>query len=193
MRVVAVLILAGLLWAAPALAPASGERDATVDETYDVWSPEGFNGFTPEGSVVNTDLRRTVVIHSPHTVVLEATYRRFRTGVSDEIRFTVYLRTSDRRRFAVHVFVDWDGRYTSASIWRGINELPLECSGLRARADFEANTLRVKIPRGCIRRPRWIRYQALAESYVEDENLWRDNALGPGPRLKTWSERIASG
>lgn len=180
--------LVALLWEAMAV-PASAERLTTPDGRADVWSPEGLNGFAAEGFVVNTDVRRTVVRHSAEAVVVKTTYFRLRKGRGDELDFSIYLKTSDRRQFGVLTSIDSDHGSASAWMYRGIGH-DVDCPGLKARTDFAADWVRVKIPRRCIRNPRWVRYEALTESYLEDEGVYRDNVLGPGPRLDQWSPRI---
>lgn len=182
------VVLAALLLAA-SVVPAGAERLVTPDDRADVWSPSGFNGFTAEGFVVNTDVRRTAVWHSAKAVTVKTTYFRLRKGRGDELDFSVYLKTSNRRQFGILASIDSDDGSGSASMYRGIGH-DVDCPKLRVRTDFAADWVRVRIPLPCIRNPRWVKYEALTESYIEDEDLYRDNVLGPGPRLNQWSSRI---
>lgn len=189
-----ILSAASAVLVAASFAPAHAARVVTDDETSDVWSPNYPNGFTHEGSVPNTDLKSMVVRHRTRTVVVEAEYKNLKKRVSNEIRFEVYFRTNERRRYGLVASIDSNGRGTSYYLWRGINQIPIDCQeAVSGHTSFAHDRLTVKIPRVCLGAPRWVRYQALAESYEESTGLFLDNATGPGPRLKTWSKRVRRG
>lgn len=191
MRLIGVLATGALLTGL-AVAPAQADRAVHRDPRGDVWSPVGMRGFEPSGSVHNVDLRKTTVTHRAGSVVLLAKYVALGRGF-DETSFTLYLRTDHDRRFSIYSFVDWLGRYASVHVSHGIDELPVRCERAHAAVSFRKDSLRIVVPRSCLRTPSWVRYQALAEAYTEDDGLWRDNALGRGARLDSWSGRIERG
>jgi hypothetical protein len=67
------MTLALVLAASP---PVQAVQLAVEDGVGDVWSPEGFANYTEEGSVVNTDLVRTVVRHRSREVIVRARITR---------------------------------------------------------------------------------------------------------------------
>ena len=102
----AALLIAAII-AAPA--PAQAERAEVPDKAGDVFSPEGANGWTAEGSRPNTDLRRVLVRHETRRVFVKAKYANLKKDIADEITFHAYLRTDDRTLFHVLVHIDPHG------------------------------------------------------------------------------------
>lgn len=194
-RAVFAMAVAGLILSVTPVSAgsAAADREALEDATRDVWSPVGGRTFSHEGSVVNTDLDRTVVRHSPRAVVAIARYVELRSRASDEITFYGYLRTSRARTFEVVVEVDWLGRgadYLLLQHGRNNDVSVVNCKRLGGRTSFARETLRINIPRSCVGRPRWVRFQGVAESYTERGGRFLDQVIGTGARPKGWSPRI---
>jgi hypothetical protein len=192
------LVLATSAALAVATATAHAERVVLQDDSGDVWSPDGPNDFTAEGSVANTDLLRTWVRHQDRSVVVKARYVDLKKRVSDEIEFHAYLRTDRPRLYEVSAQVDWLGRETSYRLVRYSTGKVLDCGGLTGRTRFGVNTLRITVPRACLGNPRWVRFQGKAESYAEEDGLFIDDAQVAGPKsqyatAKPWTLRLAHG
>lgn len=189
-----VLSAASAVLIAASIVPAHAGREVMEDGTRDVWSPDPPNGFTYEGSAPNTDLTSVVVRHRTRSILVEADYKRLKRRVSDEIHFEAFFRTDESRRYGLTASVDPNGQGTSYYLWQGVNRIPVECrQAIGGRTRFTQDELRVRIPRVCVGSPRWVRYQALADSYEESSGLFLDSATGPGPRLKRWSKRVRRG
>ena len=191
----AALLIAAII-AAPA--PAQAERAEVPDKAGDVFSPEGANGWTAEGSRPNTDLRRVLVRHETRRVFVKAKYANLKKDIADEITFHAYLRTDDRTLFHVLVHIDPHGLEDSYYLSRYATSTTVECEGIRGETRFGANTTMLTVPRRCLGNPKWVRFQGKAESYLEVDGLFVDAAGWPGPKrqyatARPWTNRLERG
>lgn len=195
-RVAAVVAAAALTVTMPA---AQAARDSSADSTGDVWSitydqtSEGESAPVPSSESVNVDLTRTVVTHGSKAIRVVASYDDLKkTG--DGYNFHVKIRDDKGRRTALIVGAGpgwWRG---FAVLVRGHREL--SCDGLRQSIDVAADTVTVLVPRGCMLKPRWIKYQAWTVSWIQDgssETWFTDDARSDQARPKGWSTRIRRG
>jgi hypothetical protein len=173
--------------------PAHAERSLVRDGTGDVWSPEGARSWTHEGSVVNTDLTKTVVDHRAGAVAVTASYVELRRRVSDEISLDFTLRTSERRVFSIYVQEDWLFRGTYVPVLDVETQELIDCPGATGSSSIARRTITFTVPRRCLGNPAWVRYQFQAESYSEGGGLYVDDARGRGPEPKVWSRKLYAG
>jgi hypothetical protein len=190
--VVLVTALAALLGTGPAFA----ERATVNDATGDVWSPEGPRGWTHEGSVVNTDLRRTVFDFSQSQLSVTATYVNLKKNASDEINLDLLLRTDTGRLITVAVSTDWQFQSTSVALGDRDTAEVIDCEGATGSASAGSDVLRFAIPRSCLGDPAWIRFQGNANSFSESSapyGLFRDDIRTARPPTQRWSHRLDAG
>lgn len=190
-RVLALTTAVLLILAAPA--PAHAERSLVRDGTGDVWSPKGARSWTHEGSVVNSDLTKTVVDHRAGAVVVTANYSKLRKRVSDEIDLDFALRTSKRRLFSIYVQEDWLFRDTYVPVVDVETQALIDCPGATGSSSITRRTITFTVPRSCLGNPAWIRYQLQAESYTEGDGLFVDDARSRGAEPRIWSRRLHVG
>lgn len=186
----AIVALAAITAVTALAAPANAEREVLRDTTSDVWSPEGPGAFSEEGSVVNTDIKRTTIRHQDRFIVVKVRYVELKKRASDEVTFYGYLRTDRRRTYEVVIEADWLGRGADYILRKYSTGTPVDCDRIHGRTRFGVEVLRVSIPRSCLGKPRWVRFRGAGESYKEDEGRFLDSAIGSGARLKVWSQRI---
>lgn len=195
-RVAAVLAAIALTFTMPA---AQAAKDSTADGTGDVWSST-WNETTesqpepvPSTESVNVDLTKTVVTHGPKTIRVVAHYVNLKkTG--DGYNFVVRTRDNKGRK-------TWSSVLVEPSRWRGVSILMTRdgygCKGFRHTIDYAANTVTTQAPRRCMGKPRWIEYQARAQSWtVDDESsgtVFSDDARSDQAAPKGWSGRIRRG
>lgn len=189
------LFIATVACLAIVTSPADADRAVLPDESGDVWFSDATPGadFAEAGSVVNTDLEHTWVGHQRQNVVIKSRFVDLKKKVSEQIEFRIYLRTNHHRQFWVFAQVDtWNGS-TSYELLNLQSGGFTKCDGLGGRTRFDTETLRVQVPRTCLVRPRWVRFQGEANSYVENEGLYVDNANGAGPEPRSWTRRLWRG
>lgn len=193
-RIARTLVLPLLAIAVVGLAaPASAERVAFRDVSGDVFSPDGPRDWTTEGSVVNTDVRRTSLAHTDDVVALTVRYADLRKRATEAIEFSAYLRTDDRHGYEAIVHVDWLGRGASVILIDEVTQDRVECDGLAGKADFATDVVRAAVPRSCLGDPAWLRYAGAAESYRESDGSFVDSALSSTPDHDVWSTRVRTG
>jgi hypothetical protein len=174
------------------VAPSAKADDTVVrDSAGDNWSPGGGQGgYTSEGSVPNTDLRRTRLLHQRRLVILELKYVDLKRRVSDEINVEMQLRTDSHALYTVSASVDWLGRSTLYGLAKGRDQIQQNCDSLGGTTSFPHNRLRIRIGRECLGHPRWVRFRGKAESYKESTGLFLDSATDDGPEPQEWSLRV---
>lgn len=174
------------------VSPSAQADDTTIkDPVGDNWSPGGGQGgYTQEGSVPNTDLRRTHLLHQRRVVIFDLKYVDLKRRVSDEINVEMYLRTDDHVLYRVGAGVDWLGRSTVYDLAKGRDQIQQTCDSLGGTTSFAHNRLRIRIGRECLGNPRWVRFQGSADSYEESTGLFLDSAIDEHPKPQVWSERV---
>ena len=66
-------------------------------------------------------------------------------------------------------------------VWRLSDGRRVKCRGLRHTIDYQAETVRISVPRSCLGRPRWVRVGAKTSSFSEAQEVFRfDDALPTG-------------
>jgi hypothetical protein len=180
--VVALLLVALVLVAAPAEAGRQTARDAA----HDVYRIPA--GGTPVLAPDNRfhDIVRAGTVHRGRTLKLWLEVRRLADGG--------YVATWDVKtpstRWALHHDTRAGTVYTS--LFHGQQEV-LDCGGLRGRALPRQDRVQVTVPRACIGRPRWIRFGASMgletknAHYLDDARIdagFFSNKCRLGPRVR---------
>ena len=139
----------------------------------------------------DTDLRSVSFRHAPRAVYVRAEWVNLARN-DDTVVLYVNIRTSANHE--VHSIVasisprDRDG---SSGYSCGPGEV---CPGLRARFDYAANTVVLRIPRACLDNPRWVRLQAYGLTYrPRIKREYFDPAFSTGSYRDDWSPRIYRG
>ena len=182
-------VLATLLSTAP---PSHAEREVVIDGRGDVWSPKGANGWKRQGSVVNTDVRRTRLIHGLENLSVKVKYRNLKKRVSDEVDFELTVRNKQGEVFDVLVVVDSLFRATSVSVWNAIEYEEVPCEEAAGSASLARETISFTVPRSCLGSPKWVKVFGHAESYAESRGLFIDDISTSRPEAEAWGPRLSS-
>lgn len=134
----------------------------------------------------NGDFLRSVVSHRRHAVVIRSSFTdlvQADTQYTEVNLFTDEHRLVDRVNAWRRVTFGWYAAgEPTVFIWDIDLVGSIACDGLSGDVDFEENTLRIRVPRRCLERPRWIR--AGLESSVSKpwpaDSWWGDSGFGPG-------------
>jgi hypothetical protein len=189
-RAALVALAAGGLLVATAGA-ASAETLTVTDHVGDTWkdtvNADGTETYTPAGSALNTDLKRTVVRHTATRVVIRATYAELKKS-GPKFLFGADLRTNEGLRRSVTVDT-MSGTGSKAKMTK-LNGQPVTCAGIRHSIDWTANQVTVSFPRACVSQPRWIQVRDGAVS-MTDTDFFVDNGANTTHQEPTqWSARI---
>lgn len=141
-----------------------------------------------EPTRTNGDVTTMRARHGRYAVVITLTTRDFdpTTPLSGGI-----FAFKTNKGFHAEAFV-FSSHGAAPEVTLTVSDRPLRCHGLRGRLDFEANTVRVRVPRSCLNNPRWVRVGAGA-STMDDTRYYADDAQSPtvasesitfGPRLR---------
>ena len=187
MRTAAALAVVGPL--ALTMSSAQAASDTHADGTGDVWITDVTAGTTvPSSESLNIDLTQIVVTHKLATIRAVATYVDLqRTGEP----FAFNLRMRNPREREHDVTITTAGRWSGAAIlMRG--DSGVQCEDLTHKIDYAANTVAVKVPRACVRRPSAITYRATATRDVDDSTWLRDDAR-TNEVVADWSSPLTRG
>ena len=175
------------------LAPAADAASLTVEDTrHDMWViEEGSTDPDPAPDARLGDFVRTTYRHKLHLVVVKSSFvelkrvgRRFTMWVDmrdpDGTTTTAGVRTSPSNRAGRTLLFDSRGRDIACDV--------------RHRVDYQANVVRLVIPRACLDTPRWLRFRQLSEysgSTLRYADL--DDPSTSGPPDVVWSARVRRG
>lgn len=200
------LVAAAALAAAVLPAAAASAESAVVhDKTGDVWeavyNPEtGASTFEEAGSVLNSDIKQTTVRHTDRRVQITVEFVEMKPKRIHPANYG-FVRLDDDTTWVVGAYVDdeWNAQafMGQESLGRGMAaRRGVACQGMKAAADYEADTLSVSVPRSCLGNPRWIEYNGRAvgqQSSQDSSHMYFDNAQNKGHGEGGWSDRIKKG
>lgn len=172
--------------------PAAADQTTVKDAKGDVFKvgDDATEGDQPQGSVVNTDIRRSVVTHGKGSVLIRVTYDRLKKNRSEFIQYDAELRTPRSGVFHVLVVVDPTLKSATVTVTDGHYE-GLTCRRTRGIVHPDEGRLLAKVPRACLGTPKWVRFTASALSEQQGVNKsYVDNALASGVAL---TERLYAG
>lgn len=146
-------------WTDPA-----GDMYLSTDASGDPTVPEATNG----------DIRDVSIAHRRHALIIAASFTDLYSDEFVWVRpFAASFRTSEHKYRYVDVVSLQSGQvdvYVESPGHR------LDC-GASAVVDFAANTARVRVPRACLSRPRWVRVGFDADSlYRESDEHYVDQS-----------------
>lgn len=191
-------LIGGAMLAA-VLAPAGTAYAATVDvtdATSDVWeSATGDGVYVASDEVNNLDVTSLKVRHLTNRIVVTAAYVELK-------REGVPLALMSRLRFddgpVVMAQVDTFHRWSGDSVLHTKRD-EINCGRFEHAIDYEANTVELNVPRGCVGGPRWVEVNYVSSGFVEDPDVesgyrsYRDNALNAGSSTGGWTDRVRRG
>jgi len=174
--------------------PASADRaewtDAAGDMTGITESSDGVD-MAPAPDHHAGDVTSIVVRHGRHAVTVKVSFAQLRRSHFNA--FVGKLRTDTAaRHFYVEDEVDVRPRlYMVNKRFRPV------CGGATLDVDYQANTLAVRVPRTCLKRPDWVRAAAMSANDNGDgsNTYYLDDAFSPSPvdaseGRRTWSARV---
>lgn len=176
MKVSSVLIAgASLLVAAWPVPTAAQERVSSVtleDGAGDawMWTPVD-QEFVPTDRA-EVDVVRATVRHRGKAVVATMRFGDL-AQVGEEQSFRVEI-TTPKRWYGSNATVspgDWDGRLRLIDY---AQERYVNCAHDAVTVDYDRDTVRIRVPRGCIGRPEWVRLTMSNEAFI-DGDFYGDN------------------
>lgn len=172
---VALVAVATFLSAAAITPPALGGQATVTDATSDM-STITEQGQTIDDTHSNGDVSQVIVRHTRRAVVVTTFFAQMAPEGTDQIIQAVRYKTSTGDQWFQRTVYQAAG---SSPDLRTLPDLePVSCHNLVATADVADDSLRVRIPRGCINRPRWIRIALTTVHYTQDRQ-WFDDAHKP--------------
>ncbi|QLQ09712.1 MAG: hypothetical protein HZY75_04175 [Nocardioidaceae bacterium] len=189
-RIFVAAFTAALVIATPAVAEA---RTAHIkDAKGDVYTMTGQGELVKVGSIPNADLRRTTIRHRAHRVVVIGKYFDLRKN-KDFITYAVQLRTNTG--LTRDILVDANPEARRGEIHFAGPKKELRCKGITHRISYRANTVRISIPRSCLKRPRYIQAQVMAVAVGDltdpNSSFFLDNGMGKRiPENEDWSRKV---
>ncbi len=185
-------VAGGLL--AVGVGPASAERvpssDAAGDMTAFTESSEG-DAATPAPHHHAGDVTSVVLRHGRHAVTMKVSFAQLRRSHFNAL--IGRLRTATMTR---HFFVE-DERDARPRLYIVNRRFRPVCAGATLHVDYQANTVAIRVPRTCLKRPDWVKATATAANDTGDgsNTFYLDDALSPTPVKETeghatWSARV---
>lgn len=190
------IVLSVVALLAGSTAPAMAEKTSWSDNTGDMWTGD-FIDDKPVWDVAvpnhaNGDFTRIHVNHAERAVIIRATYRDLRRrGLYLALSGRVKTNTGYTNGFYIAVGPDGD------VAWNDPPRLELDYTSScdpKARigpstVDYRLNVMEVKIPRSCLRRPRWVKVQ-LHTSHGGIKRGFRDDGLSAKAESHRWTKRV---
>lgn len=174
---------------------ASGQGLRIRDTQHDMWAgsasqqPSEFKAAPRRttGDITSVSLR-----HGTRNVVITERFARLdRSGLGDIFGFT--LRTDARmlRNIQVETYrrTGWTG---SLSMFRR-NGRSVSCDRLAGQIDYGNDLVRVRVPRGCLGDPGWVRLSATDAHITLNDSWVVDNPFNAEASFTGWSPRVTSG
>ena len=189
----AVAVTAVVGTAAP-VAVAGAERPSRVvvrDGTGDVWKVNlRTSHWTLAGDRPTADVRRAVVRHRSGAVVVRTRFENLRrVGVQSHAAGL----TTDDGDFFVEVTSRPGKRSGRRALYDGPGGERIECAGMSHRIDYAAETVKVRVPRSCLRDPRWVRANLgnrLVVGERPDRRHYADNPHDDGAYSNVGTRRV---
>jgi hypothetical protein len=172
---IAAAVLATLFAATAVAPPALGGQATVTDATSDMsYITEA--GQTIDAAHTNGDVSQVVVRHTRRAVVVTTFFVEMAPEGSDQIIQAVRYKTSTGHEWFQRTVYSAGGPAPDLRTMPGND--PVDCPTMQAAADTATDSLRVRIPRGCIERPRWVRI-ALTSVHYTQAKQWFDDAHKP--------------
>jgi hypothetical protein len=170
-RTTALVALGGLL-AGPAAGaqagPASGgartepSRVVVTDETRDVWRADRrTDEWVEVGALPEIDILRAVVRHDRGAVTIRTVFRDLQPR--DRTTFWVGFQLPGRDFAFTRVVARRGQMAGGVNLLREPGGAKIDCDGLDHAIDRDADTVTVRVPRGCLDDPAWVRANVSAQ------------------------------
>jgi hypothetical protein len=192
-RPVAVLLAAAVSPFIGVAAAQAGEI-TVVDSIGDVRRYDNQTGrprLAPE--VTNGDFTRVTYNHRLHRVVLKAEYvdllepQAPRRNDYSLLAFATRMRTNEGAYRVAYTIGDSDLPEGMSLVTK--RRGATRCDGLSHRIDYEANTIKMSVPRSCLGGPRWVRFTSAHFAYdgrAETSDQPHDNGVVP----TAWTSKV---
>ena len=157
------------------LVPSAVQADSYVrpDAARDVHSyDQSFNEATAPDRAEG-DILSSGVVHGRRRVAMAMRFAQL-IHSGHGATYTFLIGTKHMRRY---LFLD-----TSPGHWRGLKLFsnggahPEKCRGIGWSIDYRANLVRASVPRRCLRRPKWVHVGMGANSWLNDQVFFLDDA-----------------
>jgi hypothetical protein len=174
--------------------PANADRlrwtDAAGDMTGFTESSEGVTA-TPAPDHHAGDVTSLVVRHGRHAVTMEVSFAQLRRS-----HFNALIGKLRTDTLARHFFVE-DERDARPRLYVVNKRFTPVCGGATLHVDYRANTVSIRVPRRCLKRPDWVKATAMSANDKGDgsNTYYLDDAFSPSPLedtegRATWSARV---
>jgi hypothetical protein len=195
--------------AALTAAPALAQSRSLDDGTGDVWSAGVASGprqtqvvervaaaargvtQAQPGERVNGDLVSTKVNHTVKAVRATATYDRLVRN-TDSFQYVMALKRQDGKEFWVYAGATPDDRNGSITLSKA-NGDKVKCGGKEHEVSYAKDQITFSIPRSCLGKPRWVKYESAAIVYDAANNYFIDDAASDQSTPSEWSARLHKG
>lgn len=147
-------------------------RDATGDVLV-------YNTETDEessSSTANGDIKKAVIRHTSRAVVAKVKFRALKRKGDYRVDF-IRLVTNDRVKRNV-TLVAGQGFWSGQAVMEKPNGKPVDCN-VKHRINYGKNLVKVKVPRSCLSKPRWVRV-GVGAFWGEGSLIYGDDALRNG-------------
>lgn len=141
-------------------------RVVLTDPTGDVWAiSEGENAkWTSAGDVPTADVTSAIVRHGAHNVVVKMSF----ADLTREYDAGYWAMIYTPKKFRAALVMAGPGR------WKGRRELvdgqfgKVRCQGFTHTIDYATDEVTMRVPRGCLGRPAWVRVSLQNYSFRGD-------------------------
>jgi hypothetical protein len=164
------------------------------DGTGDVWMVNmRTSHWTFVGDLPAADVKRAVVSHRPHAVVVRARYDNLRRIGTQRYWTGIATRRGD---FFIEVASRPGSRAGRHTLYDGVAGSKLSCGRLSHDIDYAADVVRVRVPRSCLDRPRWVRVNIgnlLVTGQKPSRKFYADNPHNAKPYSNFATRRLFRG
>jgi len=160
------------------------------DGTGDVWSQAMARGLTePQpGERVNADLVSTKADHTSNKVVATAKYTDLVRN-TDSFQYAMLLKTDEHKKFWIYAGASPDDRNGSMYLGR-TNGNEVTCGDKDFAVSYAKDKISFSIPRSCLGKPSWVKYESAGIVYDESNNYFIDDAASDQAQPSQWSAKL---
>jgi hypothetical protein len=161
------------------------------DGTDDVWSitDSEQDSYQPAGRVPTVDATKAVVAHRKFSLVVRVKFVDLRRVHHQSVAALI----STRDRFLIGLAVAGPGSRAGRDQLVDYELGKVRCPGMTHRYDYDADRVSMRIPRACLKRPRWVKVSVLNSLYKEVDGVFTEltdnphnakSSPGSTPRLR---------
>ena len=163
----------------------------------DVVSIDVDDTMTPAPDETDGDIRRTVVRHTARTVQVTVSFVELRRTDETVGHFFSFVTDDGVRRDVT--LVAYRGKRQGELEMMTRTGRTVECDGMQRAIDYAAGTVRLVVPRSCLKAPRWVRagmgtyrFDSATElGHVLVDDAHRNGSIGRSH--PAWGDRVRRG